>query len=156
MILWTQKAANEKIEGLNRELQTASADLVAANDARTTAESRVGELEREATEHAVQIQERDEKITKLEADLAAANGNQITQEALEAKAIELVAKDAPPEPIQKLIAQRVTEQLAAAGASKPIENADKNVSAKTITRTEFNSLSNTERNEWIRSGGKLS
>lgn len=159
MILWTQKAANEKITGLEAELKTAAADLVAANEARTTAESRVGELEREAAEHTSQIQTRDERITELEAKLSAAEANVITAEVVEAKALALVSAEAPPAAVQKVIAARVTESLAAAGAATPIESADapaKNETAKTLTTDEFNALTPAEKSKFSVNGGRIS
>jgi hypothetical protein len=132
-----------EIGRLESELTNATADLSAARKVAADAPASDA-VEQAAKERDAAIKERDE--AKAE----------ITPEKIEAKAVTLLSSAEAPPAVQKIIAARVTEELAKAGHHGPVENADKDVAtAKTITRAEFQKLSPHEQGAHFRNGGKI-
>jgi len=125
-----------EIERLEGELTNATADRDAARKVAADAP--------DADAVATLTKERDE--AKAEA----------TAEKIEAKAIALLNSAESSEAVQKIIASRVTEELAKAGQPEAVNNAEHQASSvKTITRAEFNALGHSERDAHIKAGGKI-
>lgn len=130
------ESANGEIESLRTQLNEAQTELATAREALA-----------ESPTH--------EQVAQLEEELAAAQSAG-SQEVITARAVELVSADEPVESVQKIIASRVTEALASAGQSKPVEHVETDASPKkTMTREEFNKLSPSEKSAFAISGGRI-
>jgi chromosome segregation ATPase len=130
------------LESANTELETVRGELTACQSELATARE---ELAARPTA---------DQVSKLESDLTSAQ-SAAAPEIIEAKAVELASAENPPEAIQKVIASRVTEELAGAGHDKPIASVEDDKSGKTMPRADFNNLSHPKRNAFIREGGKI-
>lgn len=130
------ESANGEIESLRGQLNEAQTELATAREALA-----------ESPTH--------EQVAQLEEELATAQAA-ASEEAITARAVELVSADEPAEPVQKVIAARVTEALASAGHDKPIENADEDRGdRKEMTREEFNKLTPAQKSAFSRNGGRI-
>lgn len=130
------ESANTEIESLRAQLGEAQSDLATARE--TIAEAPSADA-----------------ITELERQLATANAA-ASDDAITARAVELVSAESPVDDVQRIIAQRVTEQLASAGQPAPVTNVETDVTPKgTISRSEFAALSTRKKAEHVRNGGKL-
>lgn len=142
---------------LKAEVASLTADLESANSEIASLQTQLGEVQADlatARESLLSVPTADQ-VAKLEADLATAEAA-ATPKVIEAKAVELASAENPPEAIQKVIASRVTEELAGAGHDKPIADTGTDAGAKTITRSEFNAMSPYQKATHFRAGGKLS
>jgi chromosome segregation ATPase len=141
---------------LKAEVASLTADLESANTEIESLQSQLSEAQSELATAREELAARPttEQVTKLEADLATAQ-SAAAPEIIEAKAVELASAENPPEAIQKVIASRVTEELAGAGHDKPIASVEDDKGSKTMPRADFNNLSHPKRNAFIREGGKI-
>lgn len=142
---------------LKAEVASLTADIQSANTELETARGELAACQTELADarESLSLAPTAEQVAKLEADLTTAEAA-ATPEVIEAKAVELASADNPPEAIQKVIASRVTEELAGAGHYKPIADTGTDAGAKTITRSEFNAMSPYQKATHFRAGGKLS
>ena len=147
--------ANSELVAKDSQIQTLSAKLKDADQLLAGAIDEVKEFKAQAETAAAlaksAAEAHAETQTKLDAAEAAA-----APSAIEAKAVELASAENPPEAIQKVIAQRITEELAGAGHDQPITDIESDAAAKTITRAEFDKMSPHEKAMHFRAGGKLS
>jgi chromosome segregation ATPase len=148
-IFTTQAEWKYRVEALESDLQSANTELETARGELTACQTELAEA-RESLSSAPTA----EQVAKLESDLATAQSAS-APEIIDAKAVELASAENPPEAVQKVIALRVTEELAGAGHDKPIANTETDVGSKTMPRAEFNNLSHPKRNAFIREGGKI-
>jgi len=139
-----------EVASLTADLESANTDLEAARGELTACQTELAEA-REALSSAPTA----EQVAKLEAALSTAEAA-AAPAIIEAKAVELASAENPPEAIQKVIASRVTEELAGAGHDKPIADTGTDAGAKTVTRAEFNAMSPHQKATHFRAGGKLS
>lgn len=142
---------------LKAEVASLTADLESANGEIASLQTQLAEAQTElatARENLASAPTADQ-VAKLKADLETAQAA-ASEEAITAKAVEMVSADEPAEPVQKVIASRVTEALASAGHDKPIENAEENKSErKEMTREEFNKLNPAQKSAFSRNGGRI-
>jgi ATP-dependent protease ClpP protease subunit len=141
---------------LDRLTSPASAEALAEIDtlkAEVTArESEVSELSNKISVAEAALQEAATEAVEIRNKLATAEGEVETLKAEVAKIPDLEAA-------AKLTAERVSieasRQLAASGHPAPIEGIEDKEAQNTITRAQFNALSQRKRTEHIRNGGKL-
>jgi chromosome segregation ATPase len=145
----TQAEWKQKVEGLEASLEQSGKDLEAVKLELAEAKDDLATA-REALNEAPKADE----VATLKADLATAQAA-AAPEVIEAKAVELASAENPPEAIQKVIASRVTEELAGAGHDKPIAETDTDAGSKTMPHADFNKLPHAKRNAFIRDGGKI-
>jgi ATP-dependent protease ClpP protease subunit len=146
--------ANGELVAKDTEIQSLTAKLTEADHLLASAIDEVAEFKAQAETFADLAKAETEAHDATKADLAEAEAAS-APEVIEAKAVELASAENPPEAVQKVIALRVTEELAGAGHDKPIANTETDVGSKTMPRTEFNNLSHPKRNAFIREGGKI-
>ena len=146
--------ANGELVAKDTEIQSLTAKLKDADQLLAGAIDEVAEFKAQAETSAALAKAEAEAHDATKTDLAAAQ-SAAAPEVIEAKAVELASAENPPEAIQKVIASRVTEELAAAGHDKPIANTETDVGCKTMPRAEFSNLSHPKRNAFIREGGKI-
>jgi chromosome segregation ATPase len=141
---------------LDRLTSPASAEALAEIDtlkAEVTArESEVSELSNKVSLAEAALQEAATEAVEIRNKLATAEGEIETLKAEVARIFDLEAE-------AKLTAERVSieasRQLAAFGHPAPIEGIEDREAQNTITRAQFNALSQRKRTEYIRNGGKL-
>jgi ATP-dependent protease ClpP protease subunit len=146
--------ANGELVAKDTEIQSLTAKLTEADHLLASAIDEVAEFKAQAETFADLAKAEAEAHDATKAELAEAEAA-TAPEVIEAKAVELASAENPPEAVQKVIALRVTEELAGAGHDKPIANTETDVGSKTMPRTEFNNLSHPKRNAFIREGGKI-
>jgi chromosome segregation ATPase len=149
-MIFTDKAAREKITSLESRIGELEADILTKDGAIESLTTEAKEKDATIAEHVSTIGTLTEKITNLETESAAkdqtisAHAGKITE--LEAAVIE--AKGSATEV--------ATEMLASVGQPEPLPiEASDSATEKTITLEAFNQLSPIQRNEYIRKGGKL-
>jgi ATP-dependent protease ClpP protease subunit len=146
--------ANGELVAKDTEIQSLTAKLTEADHLIASAIDEVAEFKAQAETSSALAKAEAEAHDATKTELATAQSAS-APEVIEAKAVELASAENPPEAIQKVIASRVTEELAAAGHDKPIANTETDVGCKTMPRAEFNNLSHPKRNAFIREGGKI-
>jgi ATP-dependent protease ClpP protease subunit len=146
--------ANGELVAKDTEIQSLTAKLTEADHLLASAIDEAAEFKAQADTSTALAKAEAEAHDATKAELATAQSAS-APEVIEAKAVELASAENPPEAIQKVIASRVTEELAAAGHDKPIANTETDVGSKTMPRAEFNNLSHPKRNAFIREGGKI-
>lgn len=130
----TQAEWKQRVEALETDLQSANTELETARGELTACQTELAEA-RESLSSAPTA----EQVAKLEADLATAEAA-AAPAVIEAKAVELASAENPPEAIQKVIAQRVTEELAGSGHDKPIADFDQSAKGPTPHLDRFEEL----------------
>jgi chromosome segregation ATPase len=138
-----------EVASLTADLESANAELETARRELTACQTELATAREDLTARPTADQ-----VAKLEADLASAQAA-AAPEVIEAKAVELASAENPPESIQKVIASRVTEELAGAGHDKPIASVEDDKGPKTVTREEFNAMNPRAKSDFSKSGGKI-
>jgi ATP-dependent protease ClpP protease subunit len=146
--------ANGELVAKDTEIQSLTAKLKDADQLLAGAIDEVKEFKAQAETAEALAKAEAEAHDATKADLATAQAA-AAPAVIEAKAVELASAENPPEAVQKVIALRVTEELAGAGHDKPIASVEDDKGSKTMPRTEFNNLSHPKRNTFIREGGKI-
>jgi ATP-dependent protease ClpP protease subunit len=146
--------ANGELVAKDTEIQSLTAKLKDADQLLAGAIDEVKEFKAQAETAEALAKAEAEAHDATKADLATAQAA-AAPEVIEAKAVELASAENPPEAIQKVIASRVTEELAGAGHDKPIASVEDDKGGKTMPRADFNNLSHPKRNTFIREGGKI-
>jgi len=134
----TNKEAREQISGLGNRVSELELEISTAGESLASAQNELATAR--------------ESLAEAQGDLANAKERIADLETENAKIPDLEAA-------AKLTAERVSieasRQLAASGHPAPIEGIEDKETQNTITRAQFNALSQRKRTEHIRNGGKL-
>lgn len=143
-MIFTDKAAKEKISALESRISELEADLAIKDGAIETLQADVTARDQTIAEHVATIGTRDEAISAAET-LATAN------------AAEIITLKAAVTTAENSAAQSAVEIAAAAGIEKPlnIEGGGATGEKQTMTRAEFSSLSAFAKMEFTKNGGKI-
>jgi chromosome segregation ATPase len=149
-MIFTDKAAREKIASLESRIGELEADIIAKDEA---IEAHAGELsakDQTIAEHVATISNLTEKVSNLETE-AKAKDETISAHAGKITELETAVTEA-----QGSAATVATEMLASIGQPEPLPiEATATATENTITLEAFNQLTPIQRNEYIRKGGKL-
>jgi ATP-dependent protease ClpP protease subunit len=139
-------AKDTEIQNLTGKLKEADHLLASAIDEvkQFKAEAETAKQEAEAAKAALEAAEK----AKEEAEKATA------PEAIEAKALELVASAEAPETIANAISAKASEMLAAAG-HPPVDASIEGDKTQGVKRAEFRKFTAAQRSEFLRNGGKI-
>ena len=149
-MIFTDKAAREKIASLESRIGELEADIIAKDEA---IEAHAGELsakDQTIAEHVATIGTLTEKVSALETE-AKAKDETISAHAGKISELETAVTEA-----KGSAAQVATEMLASVGQPEPLAIDPGTANAEqTMTLAAFNQLTPIQRNEYIRKGGKL-
>jgi outer membrane murein-binding lipoprotein Lpp len=157
MSWFSRNELSDKASTLEQENDSLRADLQAAQ----TEAAKVPELTQEIASLKDDLESINGELATSETALADANKakesaeESAKPEAIEAKALELVASAESPETIANAISAKASEMLAAAGHA-PVEITETGESGDhTMTRKAFNALSPRAKSDFSKSGGKI-
>lgn len=123
-MIFTDKAAKEKISSLESRVSDLEADLLTKDEAIETLQTEAKEKDATISEHLATIGAKDEKITQLEAELKTAN------ETAEAKQAEVNALTEKVTLAENASASKAVEILASVGQPEPVPAEENPTSAK--------------------------
>ena len=148
-MIFTDKAAKEKISTLESRIIEIESDIVAKDSAIESMTADLTAKDETITEHLASIASRDETIADITGKLSAA-------EALAtAKDSEIANLTQAVETANASAGQRATEMLAAAGQPVPLPIEEAEASPKELTRAEFNALKPSQKSQFSIAGGKI-
>lgn len=144
----TQNAWREKCEGLEARVSELESDATARDEELVRIQGELVTAQETAASNPTAEQVATLTTQLQEAQAAAA------PEKIEAAALALL-NDSGNEAVQKVVAARVTEELAKGGHHTVVEDNGGKSTTDTLTRAEFNALSPIKRGQFLKSGGKL-
>jgi predicted RNase H-like nuclease (RuvC/YqgF family) len=136
-LIFTQKQAREKIEGLQSRIDELESDALAKEEGLEAIQTELATARDDLAAKQSKIEELEEQASKVET--------------LEAKVQEAETKITEAE---NSAAKKAVEIVAEAGLDKPIEAASSQ-GPKTLALTEFRELTPIQKTQFFRNGGKL-
>jgi len=136
-LIFTQKQAREKIEGLEARISDLESDALAKEEG-------LEAIQNELATAREDLAAKQSKIEELEAQAAKVEGLEAKVQEAETKIVEA----------ENSAAKKAVELVAEAGLEKPIEAASSQES-KTLTLAQFRELAAIQKTQFFRNGGKL-
>ena len=149
-MIFTDKAAKEKISSLESRVSELEADIVTKDEAIESHAAEITAKDQTIAEHVASIASRDESITALTTEKESLTAS------ITAKDGEIQTLKAEVETAKASAGKLATEQLAAIGQPEALEIEEQSIiESKTLTRTQFNALSPAEKSKFSIAGGKI-
>jgi uncharacterized protein (DUF3084 family) len=151
-MIFTDKAAREKIASLESRISELEADALTKDSAIEAHAAEISAKDQTIAEHVASIASRDEQIAELTGKVSTAES---TLSEKEAKITELESKNVV---TAETVSLQAAELLASTGHPASVDLASETGTDKTeksITREQFNALDHFERGKFIAQGGKL-
>jgi chromosome segregation ATPase len=149
-MIFTDKAAREKIASLESRISELEADAITKDSAIESHAADISAKDQTIAEHVASIASRDEQIAELTGKVSTAEA------AASEKETKITELNAEVETAKQSASNIAIEKMAAIGQSEPlvIEGGEEKTE-KTMTLAAFNQLPTVQKNQYIRKGGKL-
>jgi len=149
-MIFTDKAAREKIASLESRISELEADAITKDSAIEAHAAEISAKDQSIAEHVASIASRDEQIAELTGKVSTAEAAASEKET---KITELTAEV---ETAKQSAANIAIEKMAAIGQPEALDIEEQSITeSKSLTRAQFNALSPAEKSKFSIAGGKI-
>ncbi len=151
-MIFTDKAAREKIASLESRISELEADALIKDSAIEAHAAEISAKDQTIAEHVASIASRDEQIAELTGKVSTAES---TISEKDAKITELEAKTII---TSETVSLQAAELLAATGHPQPVNlsgETGEDKTQKTVTREQFNKMKPSQKMAFSKAGGKI-